>query len=138
MKFEKRTIVVIIFAVLFLIWYLIQPFIIEGAQLSASSADTKLQALNNALNAKKFNDRNTTDPVILGEKLNLLIQRRDLLTKILNQPNFKNPKSKNMKNAKDKFQKLEKETNDAIPPLTAQRDRAQQALKDSRRKQKKV
>ena len=133
MKFDKRSIVIIIIAALFLIWYLINP-LIEGA-MSASSAETKLQTFNNSLNAEKFKNP-TNDPVILGQKLDLLKQRRNLLTEILKDTKFVTPKSKKIKDDKVRYENLQKETNDAIPPLETQLKSAQDALDASRKKKK--
>jgi hypothetical protein len=133
MKFDKRSIVIIIIAALFLIWYLINP-LIEGA-MSASSAETKLQTFNNSLNAEKFKNP-TNDPVILGQKLDLLKQRRGLLIEILKDPKFVTPKSQKIKDTKAAYEKQQKETNDAIPPLETQLKSAQAALDASRKKKK--
>jgi hypothetical protein len=133
MKFEKRTIVVIIVAILFLIWYLIHP-ILEGA-VSASSAETKLQIISNSLASDKIKNP-TTDPVILGEKLNLLTQRRDLLNEILKDPKFGAPKSQKIKDSKAAYEKLLQETNTAIPLVTTEKNNAQKALDNSRKKKR--
>ena len=135
MKFEKRTIVIIIVAVLSLTLYLFNNFdLIEGAQ-SASSVETKLKIISNALNAEKFKNP-TNDPVILSEKLNLFIQRRDLLTEFLKAPQFVNPKGKKNTDMKAAYEKLLKETTDVIPPLTTERNNAQAALDASLKKNK--
>jgi len=135
MKFEKRTIVIIIVAVLSLTWYLFYNFdIIEGAQ-NASSVESKLKIISNALNGDKFK-KPTNDPVILSEKLNLFIQRRDLLTEFLKAPQFVKPKGKKITDMKAAYEKLLKETTDAIPALTTERNNAQAALDASRKKKK--
>ncbi len=133
MKFEKRTIVVIIVAILFLIWYLIHP-ILEGA-VSRASVETKLQIINNTLASDRIN-KPTTDPVILREKLNLLTQRRDLLTETLKDKMFTTPKSQNAKNTKAAYDKLLQETNAAIPLVTTELNNAQAALNRSNEKKK--
>ena len=133
MKFEKRTIVIIIVAVLSLTWYLFYNFdIIEGAQ-NASSVETKLKTISDALNNDKFKNP-TNDPVTLSEKLNLFIQRRDLLTEFLKAPQFVKPKGKKITDMKAAYEKLLKETTDAIPALTTERNNAQSALDASRKK----
>ena len=135
MKFEKRTIVIIIVAVLSLTWYLLHNFdVIEGAQ-SASSVETKLKTISDALNNDKFKNP-TNDPVTLSEKLNLFIQRRDLLTEFLKAPQFVKPKGKKITDMKAAYEKLLKDTTDAIPPLTTERNNAQAALDASRKKKK--
>ena len=135
MKFEKRTIIFIIVAVLSLTWYLLYNFdVIEGAQ-SASSVETKLKIISDALNTDKFK-KPTNDPVVLSEKLSLFIQRRDLLTEILKAPQFVKPKRKKITDMKAAYEKLLKETTDVIPPLTTERNNAQAALDASRKKKK--
>ena len=134
MKFDNKMLLIIFVAVLFLVGYLIYPFIVEGL-ISASSAETKLQTFNNSLNAEKFKNP-TNDPVILGQKLDLLKQRRGLLIEILKDPKFVTPKSQKIKDTKAAYEKLQKETNDAIPPLETQLKSAQAALDASRKKKK--
>ena len=134
MKFDNKMLLIIFVAALFLIWYIIHPFIIEGA-ISAASAETKLKTLNNSLSAEKFT-KPTNDPVILGQKLELLKQRRDLLTEILKEPKFASPKSKKIADDKAAYEKLLKETSDAIPPLETQKTSAQTALNASRQKKR--
>jgi hypothetical protein len=134
MKFDNKMLLIIFVAALFLIWYIIHPFIIEGA-ISAASAETKLKVMSDSLRADKFN-KPTNDPVILGQKLELLKQRRDLLTEILKDPKFVKPKSKKIADDKTAYQQLLKETGDAIPPLETQKASAQAALDASRQKKR--
>jgi hypothetical protein len=132
MKFDNKMLLIIFLAALFLIWYIIHPFIIEGAT-SAASIETKLRTINNALSAKKFNEQ-TNDHVTLGQKLELLKQRSALLTEVLKDTKYVTPKSKKIANDKAAYDKLLKETNDAIPPLEAQKTSAKAALDASRQK----
>ena len=97
--------------------------------------ETKLKIISDALNTDKFK-KPTNDPVILSEKLNLFIQRRDLLTEFLKAPQFVKPKGKKITDMKAAYEKLLKETTDAIPALTTERNNAQAALDASRKKKK--
>lgn len=134
MKFDRKMIIILFIAALCLLWYIIHPLIVEGA-ISAASAETKLKIYADALNAEKFK-KPSTDPVVLHEKLEILKQRRDLLTEVLKDAKFKTPKSKKIQDDKAAYEKLLNETSAAIPPLENEHKTAQTALDASRKKKK--
>ena len=127
MKFEKRTIVAIVVAILFLIWYLIQQhaILVEGNE-------TILKTISNQLSLDKY--KNPTDPVIIGQKINIYQQHIDLLTKMLADQKFVTPKSKKAKDDKAKYETMLKDSTTALPILKQQLDTAQKALDESIKK----
>jgi len=78
--------------------------------------------------------KNPTDPVIIGQKVNIYQQHIDLLTKMLADPKFVTPKSKKAKDDKAKYETMLKESTTALPILKQQLDTAQKALDESRKK----
>ncbi len=132
MKFDNKMLLIIFIAALFLIWYIIHPFIIEGA-IGSVSAETKLKTMNKALSEKKFNE-NTNDIKILGQKIELLKQRSALLKEMLNHPKIANSTNKQIQDEKAPYQKLLTETDNAIPVVQSELAAAKAALTRSRQK----
>jgi len=124
MKFEKKGIAIIIVAALILIGYLIHPYVIEG--IRSASPETKITTINNQLNLDKY--KNPTDPVVIGQKLNLKQQLRDLLAAIL-----ADTKVKLKPEAKARYEKMLTDTDAEIVVIRQQLAAAQAAKKASRK-----
>jgi len=124
MKFEKKGIAIIIVAALILIGYLIHPYVIEG--IRSASPETKITTINNQLNLDKY--KNPTDPVVIGQKLNLKQQLRDLLAAILADTNIKLKPE-----AKARYEKMLTDTDAEIVVIRQQLAAAQAAKKASRK-----
>jgi len=123
MKFEKKGIAIIIVAVLLLIGYLIHPYVIEG--IRSASPETKITTINNQLNLDKY--KNPTNPVVIGQKLNLKQQLRDLVAAILADTNIKLKPE-----AKARYEKMLTDTDAEIVVIRQQLAAAQAAKKASR------
>jgi hypothetical protein len=124
MKFEKKGIAIIIVAVLILTVYLLHPYVIEGNR--NASPEQKITTINNQLNLDKY--KNPTDPVVIGQKLNLKKQLRDLVAGILANTNIKIKPQ-----VKARYEKIKTDSDAEIVVLQKQLSDAQAARKASRK-----
>jgi hypothetical protein len=124
MKVDKKIVVIIIIAVLFLIGYLTYPFVVEG--LNSSSVETKLSTIQKQLNEEKYKD--PTDHVVIGQKINLIQQGTALLTPVVNNPRFM------VKDKKLKYQTILADWQAQLGPLKQKEKEKKAALDASRKK----
>jgi len=124
MKFEKKGIAIIIVAVLILTVYLLHPYVIEGN--ATASPEQKINTINNQLNLDKY--KNPTDPVIIGQKLNLKQQLRDLVAGVL-----ANTKIRLKPQVKVRYEKIKTDSDAELVVLQKQLSDAKAAQKASRK-----
>jgi hypothetical protein len=124
MKFEKKGIAIIIVAVLILTVYLLHPYVIEGNR--NASPEQKITTINNQLNLDKY--KNPTDPVVIGQKLNLKQQLRDLVARILADTSIKIKPQ-----VKARYEKIKSDSDAEIVVLQKQLSDAKAAQKASRK-----
>ncbi len=124
MKFEKKGIAIISVAVLILTVYLLHPYVIEGN--ATASPEQKITTINNQLKLDKYT--RPVDPVIIGQKLNLKQQLRDLVAGVL-----ANTKIRLKPDVKARYEKIKTDSDAEIVVLQKQLSDAKAAQKASRK-----